>query len=232
MNETFADDEIKTQREFASSRMLTSSPPKQASSIRTTPSPLKVAFRGYTPWSVQANYSTSRLSKRSGLSSGCHGNLTEYKAKESNVEYKTCKEKLETSNPWRIISAPSSYSYSHVEGSFTNGRGCTWTPHYFTFYRPPQTTSTISKEGNNECSDSKPSPGRINLPRCKELKPTQSWIWSNHPRVEKITKKETFANLMKSPYLRWSSNRVSSRSYSSQSLLSSRKCEAWLKSNT
>ena len=183
-----------------------------------TPSPL-FSLTSYTPWSVQATYSSGKSFKKLPSRSAIQKRNPSGPARPTLS--KNC-----PNNPWRVISAPSCYTYNHAEGSFTNGRGCTWTPHYFRFCQSQQTFERASK---NELLEFKPS--RRNISQSQDyLKPTKSWIWNDQPPPQESKKRETFTHLMKSPYLREHTD-SSMSSYSYQNLQYSQKCQAWLKSH-
>lgn len=190
---------------------------KKSSLGTTLPSP-SYLFRGYTPWSVQATYSGGSRYSQLSLSSA-----TEH-AKINGFMVSQTKEKKHHSNPWKAISAPVSFAYSCSEGTFANGRGCTWTPYYFRFCQPSLQPTNQSATNSSEIE-----PLKDVLQDSNELKATHSWIWCDQPQpsAEKCND-ETFINLMRSPYLL---RRHTGTPLSSQKLQSSHKCEAWLKSS-
>ena len=199
--------------------LIPSSYPKRGNSIGTPLSPVAFIFRGYTPWSIQANHSESRCSKASTT-------IASNYSKPKNSAQQIIKYAKYRNNPWRVVSAPSSYVYSYCEGTFTNGRGCTWTPSYLHFPNLQYTYQSINE----------PTKVTSNIKKTKsyqqtsnELLATQSWIWSDHPQPEECRRRKTFMNLMRSPYLK--TQERNGISCSSRKLQSSDKCEAWLKSN-
>lgn len=212
---------------------------KRASTFETagTTSYFNLDFRSYTPWSLQARYSVKSKTKHYQLQPPALRIVDRDKssalAPGLDTSQQTKGKKCLYSNPWRVVSAPSSYTYSHREGSFTNGRGCTWTPYYFRFSRTQYTPSDHSvKQPSQSNLDIKLQ--RNVLGESNELKPTKSWIWSDQliqqdasQRKRKRNNCETFVYLMRSPYL----NGKEHTGFSSQKRQSSRKCEAWLKSN-
>lgn len=182
------------------------------------PSPL-FSFMNYTPWSVQAYYSAGRSFQIPSQSAPQQG--SRYELTRSKINNKRGPD-----NRWRVISAPSCYTYSHIEGNFINGQGCSWTPYYL---HVSQSQRMSERETNEKkCLDIKPSPKNISQD-CKYLKPTKSWIWSDQPQPQESKRKETFTYLMKSPYLRGHPETSMQCSY--QALQYSQKCQAWLKSS-
>ena len=115
--------------------LIPSSDSKRGNSIgtsRTPLSPVAFIFRGYTPWSIQANHSETRCPKVS--------TVIYLKPRSSRPQNKDAKYL-----PWRVVSAPSSYVYSYCAGTFTNGRGCTWTPYYLHFPNLKYTHQSINE---------------------------------------------------------------------------------------
>ena len=198
--------------------------PQNSSGSRHSPiSPPPFVLRGHTPWSIQANHSETRCSQLPSLSASdyvpnCNKGFTAAWTKEKMVPY--------NNDPCRVISAPASYAYSYHEGNFTNGRGCTWTPYYFRFL---ESSSQENRQNQSEPAhnDSRLKPLKNVHRDYNELKATQSWVWNYCPRPVERRRKETFVNIMRSPYLSGYRKTPSS----SHKLQSSQKCEAWLKSN-
>lgn len=190
-----------------------------ADAIVSPLSPVAFMFRSYTPWSIQAN-----CSERS-CSQPISSNGTKLKGSLPQIRDKKC-----PNNPWKIVSAPSSYVYSYCEGNFTNGRGCTRTPYYLYFFQQQQLARlNVSEPSRSSNSPEIKAQTKNHLQPSNELTVTQSWIWSNHPQHEENKKRKSFANLMRSPYLR--AQERSATPYSSRKLQSSHKCQAWLKSS-
>lgn len=190
--------------------------------VRTPLSPVAFIFRGYTPWSIQANHSETRCSKASTVISSNYSKPRSSIAQNKDAKY--------LNNPWRIISAPSSYVYSYCAGTFTNGRGCTWTPYYLHFPNLKYTHLSINEPTQVHVTSAfKKTKSFQQTVASNELIATKSWIWSEHPQPEKHSRRKTFTNLMRSPYLR--AHGHNETSCSSRKLQSSDKCEAWLKSN-
>ena len=185
-------------------------------------------FKSYTPWSLQAKYSEKVYSQPSSFEraqpKGCLA--TSHSTKD--------KANLHHSKSWRVVSAPSSYYYNHCEGTYSNGRGCTWTPYFFRFSHPQHTGQSVTRKvTSHKMLEAKPL-RNVQLQASSDLKPTKSWIWSDHPQQAeqkcKGKKCEAFFNVMRSPYLRQNMSISSTTQMFSSKLQSSHKCEAWLKS--